>query len=60
MIVVCVCVCVNLHFSFGGVLGARDVEGVQVNMVSIHSLDDEHLEEEELCSDRLSHGPMVI
>lgn len=33
----------NLHLAVGGVLGARDIKGIKVNMVSIDALDNEHL-----------------
>lgn len=33
----------NLHLALGGVLGARDIEGIKVNMVAINIFDNEHL-----------------
>lgn len=33
----------NLHLSLRGVLGARDIEGIEVNMFAINRLDNEHL-----------------
>ena len=39
----CVYVFVYLHFTLGGILGARDVELVQVDMVAVDFVDDEHL-----------------
>lgn len=33
----------NLHLALRGVLGARDVEGIKVNMLALNGLDDEHL-----------------
>ncbi len=33
----------NLHLALGGVLRARDIKGIKINMVAINRLDDEHL-----------------
>lgn len=33
----------NLHLAVGGVLGARDIKSIEVNMVAINTLDNEHL-----------------
>lgn len=33
----------NLHLALGGVLGARDIESIEVNMIAINRLDNEHL-----------------
>lgn len=33
----------NLHLALGGVLGARDIKSIEVNMVAINRLDNEHL-----------------
>lgn len=37
---------VDLHLALRGVFGARDIEGIKVNMVSINILDNEHLRKE--------------
>lgn len=34
----------NLHLALGGVLGAGDIESIEVNMVAINGLDNEHLQ----------------
>lgn len=34
----------NSHFSLWGVLGARDVELIQADVIAVHFLNDEHLE----------------
>ena len=34
----------NLHLALWGVLGARDIKGIEFNMVSFNILDNEHLQ----------------
>lgn len=33
----------NLHLALRGVLGARDIKGIKVNMLAFNTLDNEHL-----------------
>lgn len=34
----------NLHLALWGILGARDIKGIKVNVVPINSLDNKHLQ----------------
>lgn len=34
---------INLHLALGGVLGARDIECIKVNVFTFNALDNEHL-----------------
>jgi len=34
---------IYLHLALGGVLGARDIKGIEASIVAIGGLDDEHL-----------------